>query len=77
MGQACVDAHLKWYRDTDQDFIKIMCDGYFGYPNETLEKMENVSQLYDMKPLGSGHKFIRVSARATTPRRVVLLLFMG
>lgn len=58
-GQACVDAHLKWYRDTDQDFIKVMCDGYFGYPNETLVKMENVSQLYDMKPLGSDHKFIR------------------
>lgn len=58
-GQACVDAHLKWYRDTDQDFIKIMCDGYFGYPNETLENLKEVSALYEMKPLGSGHPFIR------------------
>ena len=58
-GQACVDAHLQWYRDTDQDFIKIMCDGYFGYPNETLEKLEEVSQLYEMKPLGADHPFIR------------------
>lgn len=54
-GQACVDAHLQWYRDTDQDFIKIMCDGYFGYPNETLEKLADVSELYKMKPLGENH----------------------
>ena len=58
-GQACVDAHLQWYRDTDQDFIKIMCDGYFGYPNETLEKLADVSELYKMKPLGENHPFIR------------------
>ncbi len=58
-GQACVDAHLQWYRDTDQDFIKIMCDGYFGYPNEILEKLADVSELYKMKPLGENHPFIR------------------
>ena len=23
---------LKYYRETDLDFVKIMCDGYFPYP---------------------------------------------
>ena len=31
-GQGCIDAHLKYYRETDLDFVKIMCDGYFPYP---------------------------------------------
>ena len=31
-GQGCINAHLKYYRETDLDFVKIMCDGYFPYP---------------------------------------------
>ena len=31
-GDACIQAHLKYYRETDMDFVKIMCDGYFPYP---------------------------------------------
>lgn len=58
-GQACIDAHLEFYKNTNQDFIKIMCDGYFGYPNEVLMNMKSISDLYDMKPLGKDHPFIR------------------
>lgn len=58
-GQACIDAHLDFYRKTGQDFIKIMCDGYFGYPNDVLINMKNTSDLYNMKPLGKEHPFIR------------------
>ncbi len=32
VGDACVQAHLKYYRETDLDFVKIMCDNYFPYP---------------------------------------------
>lgn len=58
-GQACIDAHLNYYRATGQDFIKIMCDGYFGFPNEVLSNMKEVADLYRMKPLGKDHPFIR------------------
>ncbi len=58
-GQACIDAHLDYYHATGQDFIKIMCDGYFGYPNEVLSHVQDASELYRMKPLGEGHPFIR------------------
>ena len=34
-GQPCIDAHLNYYRSSDVDFAKIMCDGYFDYPLDT------------------------------------------
>lgn len=59
IGEACINAHIDYYRQTNQDFIKIMCDGYFGYPNDTLINMKSTSDLYNMKPLGANHPFIR------------------
>lgn len=31
-GEACINAHLKYYRETDLDLVKVMCDGYFPWP---------------------------------------------
>lgn len=31
-GAANVAAHLKYYRETDLDFLKVMSDGFFDYP---------------------------------------------
>ena len=57
MGDACVQAHLKYYRETDLDFVKIMCDGYFPYP--VPEKLEKPEDWENMKPLDADHPFIR------------------
>jgi uroporphyrinogen decarboxylase len=56
-GEACVQAHLKYYRDVDVDFIKIMCDGYFSYPITT--KIEKAADWRGLKPLGKDHPFIQ------------------
>lgn len=56
MGDACVQAHLKYYRETDLDFVKIMCDGYFPYPLPEIGKAEDWKKL---KPLNADHPFIR------------------
>jgi uroporphyrinogen-III decarboxylase len=32
LGEPCIQAHLKYYLETDLDFLKIMSDGYFPYP---------------------------------------------
>ncbi|MCD8180971.1 MAG: hypothetical protein LUF26_05770 [Firmicutes bacterium] len=61
-GKECVEAHLDFYRNTDIDFIKVMCDGYFGYPNDVLLNLSDVRELYGMKPLGAEHPFIREQA---------------
>ena len=33
LGQLCIDAHLNYYNNIDTDIAKLMCDGYFDYPN--------------------------------------------
>lgn len=56
VGEACVKAHLKYYRETDLDFVKIMCDNYFPYPLPEVKKAEDWKTL---KPLTADHPFIR------------------
>ena len=55
-GQGCINAHLKYYRETDLDFVKIMCDGYFPYP---LPEIKTAEDWKSLKPLTSDHPFIR------------------
>ncbi len=55
-GEACVQAHPRYYREKDLDFVKIMCDGYFPYPLPEIRKAEDWKKL---KPLDADHPFIR------------------
>ena len=55
-GDACVQAHLKYYRETDLDFVKIMCDSYFPYP---LPEIRTAEDWKTLKPLTAGDPFIR------------------
>ena len=55
-GQACIDAHLRYYRETDLDFVKIMCDGYFPYPFNY--EIKEASDWYKVTPLGKDHPYI-------------------
>ena len=56
VGDACIEAHLKYYRETDLDFVKIMCDNYFPYP---LPKIGCAGDWASLKPLAADHPFIR------------------
>lgn len=56
-GEACINAHLKYYRETDLDFVKIMCDGYFPWPIQ--EKIQCAADWKKLKPLEENHPFIR------------------
>ena len=55
-GEACVQAHLKYYRETDLDFLKVMCDGYFPYP--VSEKITSASDWKKLEPLDRNDPFI-------------------
>ena len=55
-GDACVQAHLKYYRETDLDFVKIMCDGYFPFP---LPQIQCAADWKKVEPLAKDHPFIR------------------
>ncbi len=58
-GEDVVEAHLKFYRETGLDVVKISSDGYFGWPAETLKNLEDASALYHMDSVPADHPFIR------------------
>ena len=55
-GDACVQAHLNYYRETDLDFLKVMCDGYFAWPLPEIREAEDWNRV---EPLPADHPFIR------------------
>lgn len=58
-GEIFVEKQIRYYRDTDVDFLKISCDGYFGWPAAVLKGLNEARELYGIKPLGKDHPFIR------------------
>lgn len=59
LGQPCVQAHLDYYNNVDVDIAKLMCDGYFDYPNPVAKAVKKPKDWYAMKPLGPESDFIR------------------
>lgn len=59
LGQACVDAHLQYYNHVDADIAKLMCDGYFDYPNPVAKAVKEADDWFAMQPLGAESDFIR------------------
>ena len=55
-GEACVRAHLNYYQETDLDFLKVMCDGYFAWPLPEIREAEDWNRV---EPLPADHPFIR------------------
>ena len=59
LGQDCVDEHLQYYNNVDVDIAKLMCDGYFDYPNPVAKTVKKPEDWLEMKPLGPDSDFIR------------------
>lgn len=59
LGEDGIRQHLDYYKAVDADFVKIMCDGYFDYPNEWISKIQKASDWRLLRPLGRNHPFIR------------------
>lgn len=58
-GQACVRAHLDYYNQINVDIAKLMCDGYFDYPNPAAKAVKEPDDWFKMQPLGPDSDFIR------------------
>ena len=50
--------HQAFLAEVEPDFIKLMSDGYFAYPNERLKKVQSIKELVDIEPLGADHPWI-------------------
>ncbi len=57
-GPETVAEHIKLYRDTDMDMIKVMCDGYFNYPNPGISKITCAEDWKKLTPMGADHSYI-------------------
>lgn len=57
------DAFVKFQLDaienTGVDFAKLSADGFFGWPSPVLKNIREAKELYDLKPLGADHPYIR------------------
>lgn len=46
-----LSGHERFFREFEPDFIKIMSDGYFIYPNKAIDEVENVKDLERIVPV--------------------------
>lgn len=56
--QKNIDGHRAFYEKFKPDFIKLMSDGFFQYPNDVLIKGGTTKELKQIKPLGKNHPWI-------------------
>ncbi|KXT74075.1 hypothetical protein STRDD10_01233 [Streptococcus sp. DD10] len=50
--------HKDFIADVKPDFVKLMSDGYFGYPQALLKNFQSFSELSSLEPLGEDHPWI-------------------
>jgi len=53
-----IQGHEKFYRSFQPDFVKLMSDGFFRYPNAALTKAKHASDLKSLRPLVARHPWI-------------------
>lgn len=69
LGEPMVEKHLALYRETGMDMIKIMCDGFFNYPNPYIQKVTCPEDWFGLTPLGEDHPYI--TSQVERARRIV------
>lgn len=58
-GQETIDAHVNLYKEADFDLIKVMCDGYFNYPNPGISEIHEAKDWFKLTPMGPDAPYIR------------------
>lgn len=56
-GEPCVQAHLRHFRESNTDFLKVMSDSFFEYP--ISYDVQSASEWRKVRPLGKDHPYIR------------------
>lgn len=56
--EANIAGHKKYYAEFQPDFVKIMTDGFFIYPNEAILTAQSAKDLKKAKPIGEKHPWI-------------------
>lgn len=53
-----IEGHNKFVAEFKPDFVKLMSDGFFEYPNPVLFNIKSPEELLKLKPIGSEHPWI-------------------
>jgi uroporphyrinogen decarboxylase len=53
-----LEGHRKYYREFQPDFVKIMSDGFFIYPNREFQEAETPEDLRKVSSIGPNHPWI-------------------
>ena len=53
-----IAGHKKYYEKFKPDFVKLMSDGYFTYPNEALKNVKSVEELKNITSIGANNPWI-------------------
>lgn len=55
--QQNIAGHRKFIEEFQPDFVKLMSDGYFYYPNKAIQQVEEVSDLKEFQSIGKEHSW--------------------
>lgn len=53
-----IEGHKRFVKEFKPDFVKLMSDGFFEYPNPVLLNIETPEELFNLKPIGPEHPWI-------------------
>ena len=52
-----LDGELRYIEESQPDFVKIMTDGFFSYPNPVVQQARTAAELAKVQPLPDDHPF--------------------
>ena len=59
LAVANIVGHRAFYEAFQPDFVKLMSDGYFIYPNQGLAEINSAADFARIRPLGENHPWIQ------------------
>jgi len=57
LEQKVLDGEIRYIEEAQPDFVKIMTDGFFSYPNPVVQKARTAAELAKVQPLPDDHPF--------------------
>lgn len=64
-----IEGHKKFVESFNPDFVKIMSDGYFNYPNPLLKTAKSIKDLKNIQSIGADHPWI--TAQVNLVKKVI------
>lgn len=53
-----IEGHRQFFKEFQPDFVKLMSDGFFIYPNDIFLRVKDVNEFNSMTPVGPNHEWI-------------------